>query len=349
MVSIGIIGLGFMGMTHFRGIKAVRGGRVAALCTRDPKKLAGDWRGIRGNFGAPGGIEDLSGIRTYEDIGDLLADPGIDLVDICLPTSQHCEAAIRAMRAGKHVLVEKPIALSLRDADRMVRVSHETGRLLLVAHVLPFFPEFACLKKIVVSGEYGQVLGAHFKRIISRPNWSASVANMAHSGGPGVDLHIHDTHFVSLLFGKPDRVTSHGRLVEEKYVEYISTHYGYADRPGLCVTCASGAISQRGRAFAHGFEVYLEQATLVYEFSTLAGQPSLTMPLTVLTPDGKAETPALGDADPVVAFAHEVQAAVDSVNRGQAAPELSGQCAADALRLCFKEVESVRRGRAVRV
>ena len=349
MVSIGIIGLGFMGMTHFRGIKTVRGGQVVALCTRNSKKRAGDWRGIRGNFGDPGGIEDLSGMRTYAEIGDVLADPGVDLVDICLPTSDHCEVAIRAMRAGKHVLVEKPISLSLRDADRMVRVSQDTGRLLLVAHVLPFFPEFAHLKEVVESGRYGQVLGGHFKRVISRPNWSASVANMARSGGPGVDLHIHDTHYISLLFGKPDRVISHGRLVEGKYAEYLSTHYGYADRPGLCVTCASGAISQRGRAFTHGFEVYLEQATLIYEFSTLAGKPALTMPLTVLLPDGKAKTPRLGAADPVVACAHEIQAAVDSVNRGQAAPALSGQGAADALRLCFKEVESVRRGRAVRV
>ncbi|MDE2798076.1 MAG: Gfo/Idh/MocA family oxidoreductase, partial [Gemmatimonadota bacterium] len=112
MVSIGIIGLGFMGMTHYRGIQNVRGGKVAAICTRSPKKRAGDWRGLGGNFGEPGGMEDLSGIRTYEKIDDLLSDASIDLVDICLPTSQHCEVAIAAMRAGKHVLVEKPIALS---------------------------------------------------------------------------------------------------------------------------------------------------------------------------------------------------------------------------------------------
>ncbi|MCY4352719.1 MAG: Gfo/Idh/MocA family oxidoreductase, partial [Gemmatimonadetes bacterium] len=148
MVSIGIIGLGFMGMTHYRGIQRVRGGSVAAICTRSPKKLMGDWRGLGGNFGEPGGVEDLSGIRTYEKIDDLLSDASIDLVDICLPTSQHCEVAIAAMRAGKHVLVEKPIALSLEDADRMVRVSEQTGRLMMVAQVLPFFPEFAYLKQV---------------------------------------------------------------------------------------------------------------------------------------------------------------------------------------------------------
>jgi len=349
MVSIGIVGLGFMGMTHYRGIQKVRRGKVTAICTRDPKKRGGDWRGLGGNFGAPGGMEDLSGIRTYVHIDDLLADPNIDLVDICLPTSQHCEVAIAAMRAGKHVLVEKPLALSLRDADRMVRVADQTGRLLMVAHVLPFFPEFAYLKQVIDGGDYGEVLGAHFKRIISQPNWSSAFANMERSGGPGVDLHIHDTHYILVLFGRPDRVVSSGRLVRDRYVEYISTSYQFLDRPDLCVTCASGAISQRGRAFTHGFEVYLENATVLYEFSTLGGKPTLTMPVTLMTEGGKVQKPRLGAADPVVAFTREIQAAVDAVESGEVTRELSGEAAADALRLCFKEVESVRRRRAVRV
>ena len=63
MVNIGIVGIGFMGMTHYRAARKVRGGRVRTICTRDPGKLRGDWRGIRGNFGEPGGMEDLSGVR----------------------------------------------------------------------------------------------------------------------------------------------------------------------------------------------------------------------------------------------------------------------------------------------
>ncbi len=349
MISIGIVGLGFMGMTHYRGIKKVRGAKVGAICTRDKQKLQGDWRGLGGNFGEPGGQEDLSGIRTYQEVADLFADPNIDLVDICLPTDQHCEVAIQAMRAGKHVLVEKPIALSLKDADRMVRVSQETGKLLMVAHVLPFFPEFAYLQKVIETEKFGAVKAAHFKRIISSPNWSAGLMNMARSGGPGVDLHIHDTHFILLLFGKPDQVRADGRLVDNKYAEYLSTSYRYTDQPNLCITCASGAISQKGRAFTHGFEVYLEKATVVFEFATLAGEPRLIMPVTVLTPNGKAQVPRLGAADPVVAFTREIQAAVDSVRSGTVNAALSGENGAHALRLCFKEVQSVQSGRTVRV
>lgn len=350
MVNIGIVGIGFMGMTHYRGSHKVKGGKVAAICTRDPRKLKGDWRGIRGNFGAPGGREDLSGITPYDDIDDLLADPKIDLVDICLPSAQHKNVAIRAMRAGKQVLLEKPIALNMRDADQMVKESKKAGQLLMVAQVLPFVPQFAFLRKVVEEKTYGNLLGAHFKRIISRPDWHSEYANMERSGGPGVDLHVHDTHFILLLCGVPDQVVASGRLVQKKYAEYLATTYRYKNKPDLAITCASGAISMSGRAFTHGFEVYLEKATLLFEFATLGGKPELLMPLTVLTADGKVKHPKLSTGDPEVAFTQELQAAVNAVSgKAKVIPELSGELAADALRLCFKEVESVKRGRAVRV
>ena len=82
MVGIGIVGLGFMGMTHYHALGRVRGARVAAICTRDARKRAGDWRGIRGNFGPRGGRVDLSRVRTYSRIELLLDDETIDLVDI---------------------------------------------------------------------------------------------------------------------------------------------------------------------------------------------------------------------------------------------------------------------------
>ena len=73
------------------------------------------------------------------------------------------------------------------------------------------------------------------------------------------------------------------------------------------------------------------------------------MPVTLLTDDGEVRKPSLGDADPVVAFTNEIQAAVDAVESGEVAREISGESAADALRLCFKEVESVKQRCAVRL
>src|SRR5215472_2630596 len=143
MIRIGIVGVGFMGMIHYLAAAKLRGARVTAICTRDPEKLAGDWRGIRGNFGPPGTRMDLGKVQRYEDFDDLLADPDIDLVDVTTPTHLHPDMALRALRAGKNVLVEKAIALEARDGDAMLRAASRAGKLLLVAHVLPFVPEFA--------------------------------------------------------------------------------------------------------------------------------------------------------------------------------------------------------------
>src|SRR6476660_6228510 len=117
MVRIGIVGIGFMGRIHFLAGQRLTGAKVAAVCSRDPAKLAGDWRSTRGHFGPEPGQVDLSGVKKYAAFADLLADPDIDLVDICTVTDQHAPMTLAALKAGKHVLVEKAIALTSDDAD----------------------------------------------------------------------------------------------------------------------------------------------------------------------------------------------------------------------------------------
>jgi predicted dehydrogenase len=341
MVRIGIVGIGFMGMIHYLAAQKVKGGRVVAIQTRDPKKLAGDWRSIRGNFGPPGTMMDLGKIKCYQQFDDLLADPHIDLIDICTPTNLHEPMALAALRAGKHVLVEKAIALETRAADAMVKAATKAGKLLMVAHVLPFVPEFAFAADAIRSGAHGRLLGAHFTRVISRPDWSADIGDASKTGGPAIDLHIHDTHFIGLVAGVPARVSSTGVVAEDGSVEYLTTQYLYGDG-GPAVTCSSGAVAMSGRPFVHGFEIYLEKATLVFT--------SGAQPLTMYTPDGKTKTPKLkGSGEPEGAFTTEIQTAVDGVKSGVEPDLLSGQLARDALALCHKECQSARTGKAVMV
>jgi predicted dehydrogenase len=340
MIRIGIVGVGFMGMIHYLAAQKLKGARVTAICSRDPKKRAGDWRGIRGNFGPPGTQMNLSRIKKYEELDELLADPDIDMIDICNPTQQHGPTAIAALKAGKHVLVEKAIALDAKEADAMVKTAQHAGKLLMVAHVLPFFPEFAFAAEAVRGGKYGKLVGAHFTRVISRPDWSSDIADPAKTGGPAVDLHIHDTHFIGLICGVPAKVFSSG-VEENGAVQYLTTQYLYG-HGGPAVTCSSGAVSQKGRAFVHGFEIYVEKATLVYE--------SGTKPLALLTADGKVKHPKLkGGGEATTAFTAEIQTAVDGIRAGREPDLLSGQLARDALVLCHKECLSVRTGKAVAV
>src|SRR3954470_23156677 len=104
MIRIGLVGLGFMGRIHYLAAQKLRGAAVAAVCSRDPAKLAGDWRNTRGNFGPEPGQVDLSAIKRYASFDDMLADREIDLVDVCTVTDQHVPMALAALKAGKHVL-----------------------------------------------------------------------------------------------------------------------------------------------------------------------------------------------------------------------------------------------------
>ncbi len=125
MVRIGIVGIGFMGRIHFLAGQRLTGAKVTAICSRDAAKRAGDWRNTRGNFGPEPGQVDLSGVKTYAELSELLADPDIDLIDICTVTDQHAPLALAALNAGKHVLVEKAIALSTGRRRRDGRCGQE--------------------------------------------------------------------------------------------------------------------------------------------------------------------------------------------------------------------------------
>jgi predicted dehydrogenase len=346
MVRVGLVGVGFMGWIHYLTYQQVRGVKLAAICTRDKVKLAGDWRGIQGNFGPPGEQINVEGMATYEQIDDLLADPDIDLIDICLPPHLHAEVASAALQAGKHVFCEKPMALTVAECRRMVQAANAADRQLLIGHVLPFFPEYAFALRQIESGRYGELLGGHFKRVISDPLWLKDFYDPQRVGGPLIDLHVHDAHLIRLLFGMPQSLTSHGRLRDDT-VEYCETIFRFPDST-LLVTATSGVIHQQGRGFTHGFEIHLEKATLQFEFAAFADGSEL-MPLKVLTANGKVLRPALGGGDPVGAFVAEIKEVVQAVKDNRPSELLSGELARDAIQMCHKQAHSVHRGKAVMV
>ena len=346
MIRIGIIGIGFMGYTHFEAAKKLKDAKVTAFATRDEKKLAGDWTSIQGNFGPRAGHVDVSELKTYNDYKDLLADDEIDLVDICLPPEMHEKVALEAIAAGKPALVEKPISIQLAAANRMVAAAKDAKLPLMVAQVLPFFPEFQFAADCVRSGRYGKLQAAHFRRVICQPDWSDNMSDYRNLGGWGIDLHIHDNHFISLICGVPDAVYSRGAL-QGGFVNHLHTQYIYEDSE-LAVTAVSGGIAAKGLQFAHGYELFFQEATLAFSAGTLGGEWVVDRPLTVFNQEGKLEHPELNaSAEWCGAFTSELQAAVEGVKAGEAPHLLSGTLARDALKLCYAEAESVAVGEII--
>lgn len=347
MINIGIVGIGFLGMIHYLACQRLNRVRVRAICEQDPVRLAGDWRAIRGSFGPQGRIMDLTGVSRYTRLAEMLRDPRLDVIDICLPPAAHAEAAIAALRAGKHVFCEKPIALQVGDAERVVAAARRAGRLLLVGHVLPFFPEYRFLYHTVATARFGRLLGGSFKRLMADPRWAPDFFDPQATGGPMIDLNIHDAHFVRLLCGQPRAVQTVGRL-RGTVPEWFQSQFLFDD-PSLAITVTGGVIRQQGRPFTHGYEVYLERATIVFDFATWGKRPVVATPVTVLTDNGRVLRPKLATSDPVEAFVAELNEVVRSIRSQEPSKALDPELARDALLLCHRQAQSLIRRRAVRV
>jgi predicted dehydrogenase len=336
-LGIGIVGMGFMGTTHLAAGASLRGARIAAIVTGDPRKARGDFRGVRGNFGAGGARISMAGVKVHATLDSLLADEAVDLVDICLPSFLHASAAIQCLRAGKHVLVEKPVALDVADARRMIAAARKAGKLLMVAQVLKFFPEFAVIAAAARDRRWGRLLALHLCRTIARPDWGSGswFSDASRSGGMVIDLHIHDTDLVNYLFGRPQAVASAG-LVEDGRVDFIRTAYLYGPG-GPLISAEAGWINAPGLAFQHGYEAYFEKATCRFD--------SARSPAPVLYGPRGARDLELPAADP---FGAELDLAARAIRAGKAPAELSAAAAASSLEICRAEERSARTGRTVR-
>ena len=255
MVRVAVLGLGFMGTTHVRALRATPGAVLEAIYSGDARKLAGDFSAVRGNLGDSGGSVDLSGVKKYQTIPELLADPDIDAVDLCLPTDLH-PFAIPVMQTGRHVLVEKPMALDSDLADHMVRQSEALGKVLMVGHVLRFWPEYVSLQERI-----RRPCSAVFHRECATPDWGEWLLQPGRSGGGIFDLVIHDLDICLHLFGPPDRFSARCSG------ETLEAELNYADGTTASIT---GGWLAAGTTFHASYEVTWDGGRMGYDSSTAA-------------------------------------------------------------------------------
>ncbi len=332
---MGIIGLGGMGRVHLATHVAGRRGRLVAVADVDAKRLAGGWRKVQSNIRAPGGPRaDLSGVARYPSAEELIADPRVEVVDVCLPTYLHAEYSIMALAAGKHVLCEKPIAESLAPARRLAAAAAKARGRFMVAHCLRFWPEYLWLKEQVIKRrKYGRVLAASFRRMSSAPRWSWRnwMADPAKSGGVPLDLHIHDVDFLRFAFGGPQAVSALG-AVGKNGVNHIAASYRY-DRLGPVTAEASWCMAP-AFGFEMGFTVVCERATVIYG--------SRNSPALVVHGDSRrSRSPRLAKGD---GYAREIDYFLECVQKNRAPRVSSAAEALKSLKLALAEVRSLRAG-----
>ncbi len=267
MKRIGIIGLGFMAATHIKAYRKIDGAQIAAVCNPSGKHLDGDLSDVAGNIGDQDPVKlDMSEIKAYRDVDEFLSADDLDVIDICTPTKTHLQLSKAALKAGKHVFLEKPMARTKVEADLIVEAANASDKYLMPAMCLRFWPQWAWLKKAVHENRFGKVLSAHFQRIAEPPAWGHShYFKGADSGGALLDLHIHDTDFVNFLFGKPQRIFSIGYSKFTGAIDHVVTDYLFDDGP--TVSAEGGWSMTPGFGFKMAYHVNFENATVDYDIT----------------------------------------------------------------------------------
>ena len=200
-VKIGIIGAGgIMREAHLPGYMSLGSEvEIVAMADVNPKnaKLTADRYGIK---------------TILTDYKELLAMDEIDAVDIATPNAWHTSITVDALKAGKHVLVEKPMALSVAEGEAMIAAEKKSGKILMVGLNCRFLPETKIFQKAIKAGALGEIYYAEatFLRRRGIPGWGAFTEKAASGGGPMFDLGVHVLDWSMYLMGLPEPVAVSG-------------------------------------------------------------------------------------------------------------------------------------------
>ena len=284
MKKIAIVGFGFMGKTHYGAWKKCRGAKVAAICDANLSQLTAK---VQGNIKGADNSAVPKSVKVYADFGEMLEAGGFDIVDITLPTALHPSCAIAALKAGYHVLCEKPMALDLKDCDKMLAAAKAAKRELLIAQCVRFFPENVYVRELVESGKYGKVVAADFTRFIAPPKWSPKGADWffdeKKSGGVLFDAHIHDADYIAGTFGRPKALSASFHRNAKGFVDHTTATFFY---DGALITSDSSFAAADSLVWDASGRVFFEKATVYFG-------PFYKSPLTVYPDGGKPFSPKL--------------------------------------------------------
>ena len=336
MKKVAIVGFGFMGKTHYGAWKKCRGAKVVAICDANlsqlTAKVQGNIRGAADNTAVP------KSVKVYEDFGAMLAAGGFDIVDITLPTLLHPKMSIAALKAGYHVLCEKPMALELKDCDRMLAAAKTVKRQLLIAHCVRFFPENAYVRELVESGRYGKVIAADFTRFIAPPKWSPKGADWffdeKKSGGVLFDAHVHDADYIAGTFGRPKALTASFHRNARGFVDHTTATFFYKD---ALITSDSSFAAAASLVWEASGRVFFEKATVYFG-------PFYKTPLMVYPDEGKPFSPKLPSK---TGYEAEIEYFLGMVEGRRQKRILTAKDARDSIALLEAERRSAKSGRKV--
>ena len=258
MLKIGLIGAGSMGGVHNSCYAALsRTHDVAVIAAADLR---------------PEMLEQAAKLwpkaALYRSGMELLEKERPDAVDICLPTYLHAGHALKAMEKGCDVFIEKPLCLSVKDADMLLETQKKHNSRVMIGHVLRFMPEYRFLKEAKESGEYGELQSLVMQRIMGRADnsggWDKWFLDSERSGSVIVDLHIHDADFARWVLGEPKGFKLGARKNAGGFFEQMIAIFDYGEKMVSAEACWD---YKQGFPFVMSYRAGFEKATMVYDSS----------------------------------------------------------------------------------
>jgi predicted dehydrogenase len=300
-MKIGILGAGAMGNAHIGGFRSLerKNGEYVAICDIDKKKCDA----FAGKYG----------LRAYYDLDDMLADKEIGLVDICLPSFMHEKFAVKVADAGKHLLVEKPIAFTMQAAKNIYAAAEKNKVRIMVAQVLRFWPEYLKIKEIYEAGGIGSIITIYAARLGQMVTWGEWYKDPAKSGETLMNLTLHDIDFLHYMLGKPKSVYSAGRKDEMDNYNDVMNIFKFQNGVNAMV---DGSFSMTaGYPFTMRMRVLGTKGTL--EFTFISGEnigPQSTSSLVMYKPDDGGKKIEVDGYD---AYGREIQYFLDCIEKNK--------------------------------
>ena len=337
-VNAAVVGLGFMGLTHINAYRKLPDhARIVAVCDAVRLPVNGVLAGVTGNVAGSDAVDLGPDVRAYQKFEDLLADGEVDLIDLCVPTPLHVPQTLAALRAGKHVICEKPLARTSAQSQEIVDAAAAASTFFMPAMCMRFWPGWAFLKDLKADGTYGEILTARFRRVSAPPGWSRdSYFKGGESGGALFDLHVHDTDFVQFLFGTPTAVFSTGVSRFSGATDHVVTQYMV---PGGATVYAEGSWLMAS-GFSMAYTVMFERATV--DFDSARGDNALQ--ILEEGKDPRVVTPEGPDG-----YVGELSHFLKSIQQGVPPTIVTATDGLNAVRICEAEEKSVQTGQVVTV
>jgi predicted dehydrogenase len=328
MITLAIMGAGFMGSSHAANYAAWGGRvRVKTICSRDEDRA----RKLAVTVGA----------AASTDVESVLEDPDVDAVDICVPTRFHRQMTERALAAGKHVFLEKPLALTAADADAIVQAARDSDRIVMVGLVLRFWPEYVELQRRVAAGELGRSLAVSATRLSPPADWNDWMSDREQSGGVAVDLLVHDFDQMNWILGPARSV-----YAQEQVSGHVQATVNYEGATGI----AEGSMAMpKSYPFSSGIRVLGEGGVAEYTFSAAPAEEggnigASTSPrgLCIYPKEGAPRTVPVQSADP---WGPELKYFIECVEQGRKPEQGTCEQARDALLVSLAANRSLASGR----